>query len=671
MLGLILLVIGAFLGWKLIMVLADLICRIDFRPAEFIAQVIVERVTSNWLTSSGIPGAKPQLCALLDDARRRTRNADFAARIATVRYTVAEADPDAQYKAVGGTLMNLLRWHAALEPRPRPVPSDWWLFALRRSNITDLFLAASTGALIWRASYLLLRSGGPPIWEPLARFLAIVIIVHALLGALTVVLSGILLYRSHARFCSLLVTPRSISDPLVRRAISAMAAHGKLIAFLLDQPQPVGWPDPDLDLLASDIDFVDAALVPTIICSLVAHSDFLVLDIPAPMAVQMLPLLEALPKSRRGLLLEPDAAVPDGYTALRKADFADGAMLRRFTWAERDGAPPDYSHTAHSYAAHKMLYTNCLLALLAGTALLSFQGLNLLGLYMIVCGLLGIFPKFLGPRRRYRPLSPRLGKTKNPRISHWLTYYRSWTPWLYAAGSSAGAVLGYYIFGGNPQGFEILGLCLVVFVAGSLLLLQGFPGLLRALKWYLDWDFRIAILHRNLPDTSRLNKEVVMPLCGAYGQVIMISEADLSALHFSGGAKFAHEVLSEHYNTIRIDDHLENWTHHIAREIARTDFAVFDWRVEVSAWMIWELKQALAALPPARITVLYDSKTEDSARQILAETCGLAARDILFLHLPGHVPLAESTFRKALRKRLSELVAEPRPVTRADEPAPA
>jgi hypothetical protein len=624
-------------------------------------------VTSNWLTSGGAREARPQLCALLDDAQRLTRNTDFAARIAAARRTIAQPAADVQFKAVGGALMRLLRWHAALEPRPRPVPSDRWQFALRRTRIADLFLAAGVGALVWQASYLFLPSAGPAIWEPLARFLAILLLVHGLFGALTIVVSSILLYRSHARFRSLLVTSRPISDPLVRRAIAATAPHGKLIAFLVDQSQPPVWPDVGLDSLASDIMFAQAASVPSIVASLVDHSDFLVLDIDAPMAVEILPMLEALPKSRRCLLLGSDDAAPDGYTAVHKADFADGAMLRRFAWADRDGAAPDYRHTVHSYAADTLIYTLSVLALLAGIALLSFQHLRVLSVYVLACGLLAIFPKLLGPSRRYRPPSTRLRKPKSPRVSHVLTYYRSWTPWLFAAGGFAGIGLAYSIYGRTPEGAEVLVLGLVINVAGSLMLLLGFPGLLRALKWYLDWNFRIVILHRDLPDGSQLHKEVVMPVCGAYGQVIMISEAELAALHISGGAKFAHEVLSEHYNTIRHDDHLEAWTDHIAREITRSDFAVFDWRVEVSAAMVWELEQALAALPPSRIMVLHDSETEGSVRRILAETCGPAAGDVLVLHLPVLVPLAEATFRKALYKRLSELEAEPRPVARADK----
>jgi len=449
MLGLILLVFGAFLAWGLIMWLADLICRIDFRPAELIAQVIVERVTSKWLTSRGAPEVRPQLCALLDRAQRLTRNADFRLRIAAAGRTIAQA-ADGKYEAVGGSLMRLLSWHAALTPRPRPVPSNWWQFALRRSNITDLFLAASAAALVWQASYLFLPSAGPAIWEPLARFLAILLLLHGLFGAFTIVISSMLLYRSHARFRSLIVTPRLISDPLVRRAIAATAPHGKLIAFLLDQPQPPIWPDLDLDSLAGDIMFAEAAYIPTIVASLVHHSDFLVLDIDDTMAVEMLPMLEALPKSRRGLLRGPGDAVPDGYTALSKADFADGAMLRRFTWADRDAAP-EYRHTAHSYARHKLIYTTSVLALLAGIALLAFQHLKVFGIYMLACGLLGIFPMILGPRRRYGSPSPRLEKPKSPRISHLLTYYRTWTQWLYAAGTCAGLGLIYSIYGRDPR----------------------------------------------------------------------------------------------------------------------------------------------------------------------------------------------------------------------------
>src|SRR5258705_1227362 len=166
MLGLILLVIGAFLASRVIMASASLICRIDFRPGEFIAQVIVERVTSNWLASGGAPEARLKLCALLDHAQRLTRNADFGARIAAARRTIAQPAPDAQDEAVGGALMSLLRWHAALAPRPRQIPSDRWQFALRRTDIADLLLAACVGALVWQASYLFLPTAGPAIWEP-------------------------------------------------------------------------------------------------------------------------------------------------------------------------------------------------------------------------------------------------------------------------------------------------------------------------------------------------------------------------------------------------------------------------------------------------------------------------------------------------------------------------
>src|SRR5262249_13133275 len=201
-----------------------------------------------------------KLFAVLNRAYRITPNADFAARIAAVGRAIAQPAPDAQHETVGEALIDLLKWHAALSPRPRSVPSDLWQqVLLRRANITDLPLTACAGALVWQASYLFLPSAGPAIWEPLARLLAILLVVHGVFGALTVVISAVLLYRSHARFRSLLITRRPISDPLVRRAIAAMAPHGKLFAFLLDQPQPPIWPDPNLDSLASDIIFTDEA----------------------------------------------------------------------------------------------------------------------------------------------------------------------------------------------------------------------------------------------------------------------------------------------------------------------------------------------------------------------------------------------------------------------------
>lgn len=140
----------------------------------------------------------------------------------------------------------------------------------------------------------------------------------------------------------------------------------------------------------------------------------------------------------------------------------------------------------------------------------------------------------------------------------------------------------------------------------------------------------------------------------------MISEQGLASIYFSDPTIFAHEVLSEHFNTIRHDDHRESWRDHIGREIQRADFAVFDWRIEITENMEWELQEVLTQLPLDRVLIVSDHRTKGQAEDAVRRVAGPRSRDVNVHIFPDPMKLAERYFREVLRTRLTSLHVEPR-----------
>ena len=201
---------------------------------------------------------------------------------------------------------------------------------------------------------------------------------------------------------------------------------------------------------------------------------------------------------------------------------------------------------------------------------------------------------------------------------------------------------------------------IVTWTTAQMSLLLLLPGLLRALKWWLDWNFKIALLHHNAPEVSGFHQRVVMPTCGVYGQVMRIREEVLVQVRSVDSTTFAHEVLSEHFYTIRWDDHLETWRAHIARELLTADCAVFDWHVCVKENMEWELREALSHRSVARLLIFCEPAAPPAVKEIIGLIAPRAG-DALQIVTPPHYPsLAVALFRAALRERLAALHVEPR-----------
>lgn len=389
-----------------------------------------------------------------------------------------------------------------------------------------------------------------------------------------------------------------------------------------------------------------------------------------------------LPRGRKLFVLDRrDERAPDGYTGVFSTELDAVALRGRFC---KDAlADPGFSYggTRYEYANDSRYYNIGFCLLYIGAALMFLEHWRWLGALCVTTGCFISFPKFLGAARR-RSRSPFFRKPRVPMLSGmlanlWGVGFCAWltgayvcyvtvsaTPWLHVDQLSIGAI---------PK----------VVISASLYWLSTSmltPGILRAIKWCVDWNFRIVLFRRNGPEWAHLHKAAVMPVCGAYGQVICISDENLSVDEFFPRRRLprrwagvngvgelmaepSHEVLSEYLYTMHVLETHEAWEARVERELAAADFAVFDWTGDISEAMRWELRAAMARLPTERLLMFCGIENHATVRRHLAESranmrCIPVSRDVI-----------QSRFH--VRKWLRQLLPTLEPGPRRDSPAPS
>jgi hypothetical protein len=148
-------------------------------------------------------------------------------------------------------------------------------------------------------------------------------------------------------------------------------------------------------------------------------------------------------------------------------------------------------------------------------------------------------------------------------------------------------------------------------------------ALLIAIKWRLDWRFRILVLRRNAQRHGYGHKLAVMAGCGRYAQVISIRDDNLDLTdtgygeHRESSLGYWFQVFSEMGATLVPSRFLHIWERQVRLELEVADFAVFDWIDEITDNMRWELEAAAERLPPHRLLIVHSRQNAAAVQTAL------------------------------------------------------
>lgn len=151
----------------------------------------------------------------------------------------------------------------------------------------------------------------------------------------------------------------------------------------------------------------------------------------------------------------------------------------------------------------------------------------------------------------------------------------------------------------------------------------------------------------------------MLPICGLYGQVLLLADDTLSRAWEGGWRRLAQWVVSEIYQPMFVDPASSDWRVVVLFELSYADFVVLDWPGEISENMLWELEQALERMPPERILLLTsDQGVFEQASQRLV---GRAGFDKINISISPTHPMGAALFTSGIANMMTSLRMSPRP----------
>ena len=424
---------------------------------------------------------------------------------------------------------------------------------------------------------------------------------------------------------------------------------------------------------------VGKADVPDALAAFAGHADLIVLDSEDHALAASIKAETSLPASRY-LALSRDGSVPSGYSWIEP-------MTLRIRPSDRRIRNRDVDFYALGVMPGGSIWrlSPSLVLAIAGLFLFRHGGMVLAVLLWMVA-VAKVLPELLGPRRRAKfsrstlriPAAPDFSRRLEPRA---LAFRLAAATALLTLAACAlvrppvGLDWSNIVSDWNDRQYTVLlKLWGVMLVYGALYM--GFvSGVLLALKWWIDWDFRFLILRRNSRRHGFGHKAYVMATCGRFGQVISIRDdtLDQTDTHYGAGRESAlgswFPTFTEIDTTLRPITFVQTWQRQVLLELEVTDFAVFDWIDEITDNMRWELRSAAERLPAHRIMVVHspDNQAEvdgffASCGALFSERplCLMEPRDADDGYLwPDHRDF-DQAFTDALHKALTALREEPR-----------
>jgi hypothetical protein len=272
-----------------------------------------------------------------------------------------------------------------------------------------------------------------------------------------------------------------------------------------------------------------------------------------------------------------------------------------------------------------------------------------IGSYFAFCGVLYLLADRWRTKRRY--FTARWFRVpRNLDLSERLLYI-NWSQFRWA---NALFILPISVFFIGTKNFWLwflgIGLCLTLTMPAP-------SAALSLVKFYYDWHFRIVLFRRNSSDIAMAHKSVIMPACGLYGQVLLITDENLSAFQEGPMKRLSQWWLSEMYHPLVVADNRDHWRQVVMIELTFADFVVLDWSGEVTDNMRWELEQALLVCPPHRILLVVSAKSDLDRPENLAIRD--AAKGLTMAPSPEDT-MTRLLFLRALKTAMRRLCEEPR-----------
>ena len=447
-------------------------------------------------------------------------------------------------------------------------------------------------------------------------------LVHALLRLVIRIELKRRAHRAHAGFRVLFVTDLHPLEPINRQASRAYSRVGELISIYSSDEDRRGI-EPYIPG-CGELYFVNRESVPGVVSAYLPNADLLVVNTRDESIARLLVEATSLPEHCR-VSVDEDGFAPKGFlwmNPLRLAldppgytsefdDPLDPATVFNLGIDWRGLGNGDYILGA---------------GFVLGLALWCFEGWRPLGALLAAAGFAGEVPRLFGARRRANVSATVLraprSMTGSLRLRELKQIERRLSIALLLATATAAGYAAWSVIPRWGQPFWLLwisigGIALVPVRFGLV------EGLLRVMKWYCDWGFRVVVFRRNSVSFGHEHKLTVMGGCGAFGQVIVVQDKSIEQTdqnygewrESSLGAWF--QVLTEAKDMLHPHQFLQSWKRQVVAELDRADFVVLDWAQEITPNMAWELRAAAARLPAHRILLVVGEERAAEAKALV------------------------------------------------------
>ncbi|MGY3445682.1 MULTISPECIES: hypothetical protein [unclassified Bradyrhizobium] len=276
-----------------------------------------------------------------------------------------------------------------------------------------------------------------------------------------------------------------------------------------------------------------------------------------------------------------------------------------------------------------------------------------LGLLFLASGVAFIHAHRKSVLRRYRVDHDVYRTPRYLAFSNYLLWNRTKLRWV-------NALTGFLAFAASYMAFGFwLGLLFTTVASWSALLASAAIRML--VKRQIDTFFRIVVFRRNARAFATSHIAAVMPVCGTYGQTLLLTDETLATAWEGGGARMDNWVLAETYMPLiaKPGSH-DDWKQVIATQLKFADFVVFDWPGEITENMLWELLQTIQRIPIERMMMLVSHDNIEDVERMLRDLLHVDQLPESLIILSPTEPMLTLIFMRKFEWTMNSLVRTPR-----------